>query len=494
MTRAERDRRKKGSVMLLTTVALLFLIPLVGLAVDASLAFVVKARLSTACDAAALAAARNLNVGLTISEQAEAARLRALAFFDANFPVNFMASRNRTRSATVAETGFRTRTVTVSGSAEAPVYFMGMFGYSYMTVQASGQASRRDINLVLILDRSNSMNNYGSCALMKTAAQTFVNMFAEGRDRLSLVVFGGSSILAFPRAQNFKTASPSVNTLIGQINCFGNTSMAQALSEGYNEIVAIDEPGALNAIVLFTDGVPVSLTGSFPVKRQTDTRYTYNSPYSTTYSAPPSTCKDSAGRQYPNVSWNPADKIGNITTGSATGMTGATRGIIERVQPTMATTTEPLIADKNGCFIAANGEYHMRRDIAFIPNSDYYGNRTDCCYITGLSTFTSGPYAGSIRPDRPTTLRQAATNAVDSAAIRIRANDRLDPVIYTIGLGDPSDPTSIDELLLRRVANDPTSPIYDDTKQQGIYVYAANNTQLTMAFYRIASEVLRIAR
>ncbi len=42
-----------------------------------------------------------------------------------------------------------------------------------------------------------------------------------------------------------------------------NTSMAQGLSEAYNQLVNINEPGALNVIVLFTDGIPVSLTGSY---------------------------------------------------------------------------------------------------------------------------------------------------------------------------------------------------------------------------------------
>ncbi len=497
MIQANRDWRRKGAVMLLTTLALVFLLPLVGLAIDASLSFVVKARLSSACDAAALAAARNLNVGLTIDEQAASATARALAFFDANFPDGFMSSRNRSRNAVVAESGTRTRTVTVAGQVDAPVYFMGMFGYSYMTIKAQGKASRRDVNLILVLDRSQSMNNSGSCTPMKNAARNFITMFANNRDRLALVVFGGNSILAFAPAMNFRTASPSMDTLIGNVVCGGNTSMAQGLSEAYNQLVNINEPGALNVIVLFTDGIPVSLTGSYPVKRVTDTRYgdtesSYSS-YSTQYSMTPSTCKDSAGRTYPNASWNPANKVGNITTGSCSGATGCTYGVVEKVQTVLTDTSEPLISDRSNCRFASS-TYYMRHDVAYIPITDYFGNSVTGSYYTGLATFTSGSYNGYIRPDKPVTLRQAAANATDSAAIRIRSNSTLDPVIYTIGLGNPSDPTSLDQVLLRRLANDPDSPIFDDTVMQGMYAYAADNTQLSAAFYRIASEVLRIAR
>ncbi len=487
-------RRRKGAVLLLTTLALVFLIPLVGLAIDASLSFVVKARLSSACDAAALAAARNLSVGLTIDEQAASAQARALAFFDANFPEHYMSSRNRIRTAAVAESGVRIRTVTVAGQVDAPIYFMGMFGYSFITIKAEGKASRRDVNLMLVLDRSGSMQDSGSCTPMKAAAQTFISMFANQRDRLGLVVFSTGSLLAFPPAMNFRTASPSMPSIVGNIVCEGWTSMAQALSEAYTEIVNINEPGALNVIVLFTDGNPTALTASYPVKRVVDTRHGYgNDGYSSTYyqyEMDPSPCKDSAGRTYTNPLWDPADKLGNIAC-SSTSLTGNTSGIFKKELASVSTNTSSyssnMISDKNGCRFSSN-LYYMRRDVAYIPNVDHYGNTTTGSYFTNLATFTSGTYAGQLRPDKPNTVTQACTNATDSAAIRIRGNTVLDPVIYTIGLGD------VDPVLLRRIANDPDSPIFDDTKMQGMYAFAEDNTQLSAAFYRIASEVLRIAR
>jgi hypothetical protein len=496
MSRGERDWRRKGAVMLLTVVALLFLLPLVGLAIDASLAFVVKARLSSACDAATLAAARNLTVGLTLTEQAASAQARALAFFDANFPDGYFTTRNRTRAAAVAETGFRTRTVTVTASVDAPVYFMGMLGYQYMTVRAEGRASRRDINLILVLDRSSSMSASGSCEPMKTAARQFVTMFANDRDRLGLIAFGASSILAFPPAQNFRTASPNMDTLIGQISCFGNTNMAQALSQAYDQLVVINEPGALNIVVFFTDGLANGITAQFPIKTQADTRYGYgHSPYDSTgtqYSMAPSTCQDGGGRTYPNAAWAPAAKTGVLAQWSGFASTGTTAGLINPLQPLMSTTSEPGITDDAGCSFETDLQ-HVRRDIAYIPNQDVFGNTANCCY-QATQTFTSGAYLGFMRPDKPSSVGVASANAVDSAAQRMRADTRLAPVIYTIGLGNPVTGEAPDEVLMRRMANDPTSPIYDNHKMDGLYVFAANSTQLSMAFYRIASEVLRIAR
>ena len=256
MSRGERDWRRKGAVMLLTVLALLFVLPLVGLTIDASLAFVVKARLSAACDAASLAAARNLTVGLLLSEQEASARARALAFFDANFPDGYFTTRNRTRAAAVAETGFRTRTVTVTASVDAPVYFMAMLGYRYMTVRAEGRASRRDINLILVLDRSSSMSASGSCEPMKTAARQFVTMFANERDRLGLIVVRRVLDPRVPARAELQDRQPEHGhvdrpDLLFRQHQHGAGPLGRATSNWS----AINEPGALNMIVFFTDGL-----------------------------------------------------------------------------------------------------------------------------------------------------------------------------------------------------------------------------------------------
>jgi hypothetical protein len=44
------------------------------------------------------------------------------------------------------------------------------------------------------------------------------------------------------------------------------------------------------------------------------------------------------------------------------------------------------------------------------------------------------------------------------------------------------------------MANDLASPIYDNTKTNGIYAYSPNSSDLNQAFARIASEILRLAQ
>ena len=63
-----RRRRQGGNIMIMFTMMLPFvLIPLVGLAIDETMMYIVKAKLQTAVDGASLAAAQSLSAGLDLS-------------------------------------------------------------------------------------------------------------------------------------------------------------------------------------------------------------------------------------------------------------------------------------------------------------------------------------------------------------------------------------------------------------------------------------------
>ena len=100
---------------------------------------------------------------------------------------------------------------------------------------------------------------------MKTAASNFVSQFASGRDNVGLVTFAFSSYVNFPLANDFQTANPNVPTLIGNIACSGSTSTAMGLWKGYQQLVALNQPNALNVILLFTDGQPTAVALNMPV-------------------------------------------------------------------------------------------------------------------------------------------------------------------------------------------------------------------------------------
>jgi Mg-chelatase subunit ChlD len=535
-------RRERGIAIMLTAVMLFVLVPVAGLALDAVLLYALKAKLSTAADAAAIAAARSLNIGMTLAEQEAEASQRAQDFFRANFPLNAYNTSNHAVTINVAETAFRTRTVTVSAAINAPQYFMRWLGFSSTRINALGRASRRDVNLIMVLDRSGSMGNAATatspCAVMKNAATTFTNMFAEGRDRLGFIAFGSGYRVGFSPSMTFKSGgASSMPGILATMTCQGGTSTAMAVWKAYELLQAIDEPGALNLIVLFTDGWPNGVTANLPYRRVTDSRYggvrrdtstTRNintrmdfshSSTSTTYSMPPSPCRlgstssppyhyynmrcnnssCSSYTSYSSPNWNPnfnpPDQLGVVTQAAGdqdTLNTGATVGPIRPEDASLTDAGSTLLSNLNDCAAStavSNSWTSMRRDVAYLPDTDAYGNSTrGFMDFPGVMQFASGPYIGKIRVDVPRSLTRAALNAADSAADRIRNDITLSPIIYVIGLG------SVNHELHRRMSNDPTSPIFDDTRPEGLYVYAATPTELNYAFVRVASEILRLAQ
>jgi Mg-chelatase subunit ChlD len=440
---------ERGSVQIIFLLVLTFvLLPLIGLAVDSARLFVIKAKLTTAVDAAALAAGRSLSVGEDLASQKDAAIATGQAYFKANFPDNYW---NATPSAaiTVDQTKFKVRTINVQAQAIVPLIFMQAVGFQTTIVAASGQASRRDLNVILTLDRSGSMANSKSCDPMKAAAQSFVGKFSNGRDTLGLITFMQSANVDYAPTTNFNTQNPTLSSVIGTIACTDSTATAEALSLAYNQIKIINQPGSLNVIVLFTDGLPNGVTANYPMKTT-------------------STCQ--AGTPL----------IGSVSDGSPTA------GIYDNTNKVGPSKSPPGLIAAPGCSFAKNAN-QVSQDVEYIPDTDLYGNSTFGYRST--PTYVSGPGAGHIRIDQTSTIDDASINAADNAATKIRNDATYQTIIYTLGYS-----SSVDKTFLLRVANDPASPIYDSTRAAGKFVFAPDQSALGTAFNAIASEILRLSQ
>jgi uncharacterized membrane protein len=89
----KRKQRQSGAALIMLTMMLAtVMVPLVGLAIDGSIMFLIKTKLSASVDAAALAGARSLSVGMDIASQSSSAVATAQAFFDANFPRGYFST------------------------------------------------------------------------------------------------------------------------------------------------------------------------------------------------------------------------------------------------------------------------------------------------------------------------------------------------------------------------------------------------------------------
>jgi len=485
------------SFMIVTVIA-----PLIGFAIDGSICYWMKTKLSSSVDSAALAAARSLSLASDSTQLQSQGAATASEYFTANFQTGSMGTSlpsvtqaspctdNSNPCTTVVETSAQLITVTVQATVSVPLYFLRLIGHSSTNLSDTGQSVRRSANVMLVLDRSYSMQEAGVCSELVASAQNFVNYFVDGRDTLGLVTFQSTANYDYPLNTYFKSSSPSLNTTLSPLVCTGYTTTAEALNLAYTKLQALNQPSALNVIVLFTDGQPDSIVGTFRVKTLEDDsdRYQWYNTSSPADPSPPSTCSST-------TTIGPGVLIDALGAPAATGYTGG----LYPDTPTAINYSSPYIApvstiSASGCSFTNTSNYPtytgmVRQDIAYLPTYDTYGNS-----LTGyksLDYYTAGPYSTLARVDTPESVMNAATNAAWNQANTIRKSGI---VIYTIGLGGTPE-QQIDTDFLMRVANDPTLPSseYNSSQPAGLFVYATAGS-LGQAFEQIASEILHLSQ
>jgi len=561
----QRKNGEKGASLFVTVAALVWIvIPMLGLFVDLGILYSVKARLQAAVDGAALAAARALNLGQTTAAQATSAQQNAVNWFYANFPVGNWATFNTvmtTSNVTVVDSpsAANLRQVTVTAGTSVPTWFMKYLGFNSTNLSVTGQASRRDVVAILVLDRSGSMcsingatpnppcgaNDGTPCAAMITAAKNFTGAFAAGRDQIGMLTFADGYYLDSKPTTNFQSvlgysnATSSGSGAIDNITCAGGTGTAAAISMAYNELYKLSEPGAMNIIMLETDGLPNTLIYNF-----------YGTPGTTNTLALNSTsgCKDNAGLtvaqggwqtagSVPSGGWLPSIQMNNNGTGFMSDVPAGATGAFYTADPSqgppyynilmfnpMQTSDSSGNNDSiyingtaNGCTFNGGGGTNDYSDFKWLPAQDVFGNQVappneyqslSLTNVNGnnVNLLTTNQ---NIATDWPNSTHPAALNATDNAAYNVRTNATLPAYVFVIGLGgnhgNPPDP-----VLLQRMANDPNGDQYNNppvysacsaeptcisytNQPQGTFIYSPTSTELGQAFLAISSQILRLS-
>jgi len=516
----------------------------VGLLVDVGVLYSAKARLQASVDGASLAAARALNLGQTTDAQASSAKQNAVNWFYANFPNGNWGTTNTQMSQSTVNVfddpnNPRVRNVTVTASTNVPTYFMGWFGLASTAISATGNASRRDVVVMMVLDRSGSMSNAGACGTLIQAAKIFTGQFANGRDRIGLVSFS-DNVYDIAPTTDFQTKLGYTNDLgsgtgeIDNITCKGGTSTAQAISVAYNELYKTNLPGALNVIMFETDGLPNTLTMNFwdsanNVAGIANGSGCLDANNKTKGAGGFATAAASTGRH-----WTTGQSLG---TGSyysdiPAGLVGAVASTDPGQSPSKyylmlnywATTesnsfnsTDYIYAASGCAFNSTSANQFTTKtnnnvspppsDLAWFPATDVYGNQLNPPY-TYLTVTTDA--SGHIKANSYTTYHNAVLNATDYAAYQARTNATLPVYFFGIGLGGTTT-SPPDYVMMQRLANDPngdnynTPALYQPCAQetncvtypdqpQGTFIFSSSPSSLSQAFLSISSQVLRLSK
>ncbi len=542
------NSRERGTALFLGTLSLIFIVPMVGLVIDVGILYSAKSRMQAAVDGASLAAARALNVGQSTAAQATSAKQNAVNWFYANFPTGNWSTTNTQMDTTDPHVHVyddpnnpNLRRVDVTATTTIPTWFMRWFNINSTTITVTGNASRRDVVAMLVLDRSGSMCTVGGtnhqpcsktnttypCRAMIDAAKIFTGQFAAQRDRIGMVSFSSGSYVDQSPTTSFQTqlgytnGFGSANGEIDQLVCQGGTGTAEAISLAYNELYKQALPGALNIMVLETDGYPNTGVYNFWDGASAGIRNN-------------SSCQDSANKTPAGGGWTTSGSMRNWQTGynmnsGGTGfMSDIPAGSIGTFYSSDPGSTSFTVlynpwqlqssnSSGNDRFLSAPGcrfnntTNSNDSDLLWIPSTDVFGNQIKPANAYKSVTLTGGHIAlGSNTPNADwANVHGAALNLVDNAAYRSRTNATLPVHVFAVGLGGNGTPP--DPVLLQRVANDPNADQFNspstyvacpsapgcityNDQPQGTFVYAQTTATLGQAFLRISSQILRLSQ
>lgn len=173
-------RHQTGVVAVAFGLMIPVVIGAVGLSVDMAQAYLVKARLSAALDAAALAAAA------TGSDSESEIQDKVDAFMEANYPEGRIGTKI---NVDVLIDGDE---LTVSATARLNTSFMKVFGYDTVDVDAQTIVQRevRGLEVVMVLDNTGSMSTNDNIGTLKTATANFIEILFASVSEPELVKVG----------------------------------------------------------------------------------------------------------------------------------------------------------------------------------------------------------------------------------------------------------------------------------------------------------------
>ncbi|HEY7286294.1 MAG TPA: VWA domain-containing protein [Vicinamibacterales bacterium] len=478
-------RNQKGVALIYMCVTLTVLLLFTGLALDSGRGYVVKAQLVKAVDGAALGAARELNSGTP--------ELKAQQVFSANFPSGFLGTTSvlvpnsgNGGYALTTDPATGVNTVTVSSTAVLPTTFMGLANFNSMTVSAMGQATRRMVDLSLVVDVSGSIG--GQWPTVRDATRTFIDSFDAAHDRMSLTLFstGAQVVYSMPTSRGFdKTA---IKAAVPNSLPSGSTGMAEGLYRGWDQlrVVPNGSQSSLRIIVLFTDGatngVPAKWGGTGSIATSVRTS-------DFPYAGDPSTSNS------PAVSGAPQDTVASNN--------GGPNASPFSVTAYTSTWQSPLTTGVPATFQhMPNASWHTQHASSGIPTSFPFFNNS--LTVNGVSQGTKRSIIVDGTGQYPLTLwnvNNAARNLLEIVADAARSDAGGDyPVrIFTIGMGTlinlslgtmPETPAS----MLQRVANDRVSPDKNPAQLYGNYYYAPTAASVSQAYESIQNQILRLSK
>ncbi|CAG9228024.1 Flp pilus assembly protein TadG [Paraburkholderia sabiae] len=467
------QKRQQGSVSILVALSLAALLGVAGLAIDAGMGYMIKARLDSAVDGALIAAGQAVTRGASQAEQISNATTAANAFFAANYPTGFLGS-TATLSAPSVKIDKGTVTIDLAAQASVPLTLMQIQGFKVLNVATTGEAIRRDLDLSFVIDVTSSMSDTTTQAAVRSGSTGFLNNFNTSTDRVSLMHFATGTVVDVPFKSD-QTRGFDRTTMTTKINGYsfgGNTASVDAIwNAKYQLDHVITQPSSLRVIVFFSDGAPNSFAANF-TKGATTSCATGGYTIVSSDSPPTSTSSNNNPGAFNNMS----------------------------VQNQQASCHDNF-AD-NVTSMPATYDVHAASDasstLPITPASPIAGTLTRPVTSSMPNVASSSSKLANMLI-KYQNVNNASRNLMEMMAAKARAEG-----IYVFALGyGPSLLTKtgagsgeVGQDILKCIANvaDGPSRCYDSKQPVGVYCYAATINDIKPCYAQLASAILRIAK
>jgi len=455
----------RGQVLLVVALMMSILILAAGLAVDSGNAFVTRARITKAVDAATLAGMK------TLSQGQSTATTIATHIFNANY-----GPGAPTPTISFPTDSYGQQQVRVTASATVPTT-LAKLRFPFWTVADAAVATRGKLVMALVLDNTGSLTTNNGAVAVKTAVPIFINGFDDTQDRVSLITFGkkvGSTVYTgstvnFAMGQPFKS---TINADVGALNAGGGTfGTGGTYVAGYGPPIALADKqiasvpiisgaNTVRVMVYFTDGLVNAVQDTFKC-------YTSSTAYT-------------------NVLVN----YGGFDKGSG--------GFDNWVHTFQATDGSDWCSTSGTTYNCTTDSQGNSNNIAIAYKSGSSpGNLCQNPYGTAhyVKTFPSQQYGVQTTISRTNVTAEAQYRALQS--VNAMRAETPGVYIFTIGLGNSVDATT--QTFLKEVANDPSAPTFNSSLPIGQFFYVKDcsgtnqslcTSELTTALQLIQSKIL----
>jgi Flp pilus assembly protein TadG len=453
-------KSERGQIMLVFALVLTVLVLFTGMAIDAGILYVTKAKLSTSVDAACLTGMKTLSQGQPI------ATTLATEIFDANYGPN-----PPTPTITFPLDPYGDQQVKVVATVNVHTLFIRILPqFAIVPVGDIAVSTRSKLIMSVVLDRSGSMGPDGGEVALKNAVPTFVGDFDQTFNEVAMISFADNATVDV--AINYNFISPIQNA-VKLMNANGGTFGTGAgtkpvlsptigpplsLAQIQNDSVVVN-PGqnVVKVVVYFTDGLMNTIQDNFYCKGKggnpTDvTLMNYGGYDSGTNEV------DIFDPTSPTVNWCPNAGYGTCESGGPISTTGfpydAKNDLCRNITGSLVTTFVPQQPGKCG------------------------DGSTAPCALSRINVTSEAQY-----------------RAIQTAISMRTETNPVPNYIFSIGLGNGVSLTT--QAFLAQLANDPAYPAtFIKSQPAGEFFYIQNcpsstcTADVNAAFQAIAAKIL----